>query len=123
MKPFILDSIHNVVQHIYQCYLSGESYMLSCPSYRLLYFEPSLKSIFLQTSNRDQPSEKKELSRTYIFCYADHASQSNNCITSDMITECPSCNATRVESLPISHDEVYRFGYDPKRGVTLEFSN
>ena len=35
----------------------------------------------------------------------------------------PSCNATRVESLPISHDEVYRFGYDPKRGVTLEFSN
>jgi hypothetical protein len=40
-----------------------------------------------------------------------------------MITECPSCNATRVESLPISHDEVYRFGYDPKRGVTLEFSN
>ena len=51
------------------------------------------------------------------------ASQSNNCNTRDMITECPSCNDTRVESLPISHDEVYRFGYNPKRGVTLEFSN
>ena len=51
------------------------------------------------------------------------ASQSNNCNTSDMITECPSCNATRVESLPISHNEVYKFDYDPKRGVTLEFSN
>jgi hypothetical protein len=50
------------------------------------------------------------------------ASQSNNCNTCDMITECPSCNGTEVESLPISHDEVYKFNYDPKRGVTLEFS-
>jgi hypothetical protein len=50
------------------------------------------------------------------------ASQSNNCNTSDMITECPSCNGIKVESLPISHDEVYKFNYDPKRGVTLEFS-
>jgi hypothetical protein len=127
MKPFILDSIHNVVQHIYQCYLSGESYMPLCPSYRLLYFEPSLKSIFLQTSNQDQPSEKKGIVKNIQFLLCGScfwcASQSNNCNTSDMITECPSCNATRVESLPISHDEVYRFGYDPNRGVTLEFSN
>lgn len=50
------------------------------------------------------------------------ASQFDNCDTRHMITECPSCNGTDVESLPISHDEVYKFDYDPKRGVTLEFS-
>jgi hypothetical protein len=27
-----------------------------------------------------------------------------------------------VESIPISYDEVYKFDYNPKRGVTLEFS-
>jgi hypothetical protein len=38
-------------------------------------------------------------------------------------TKCPSCNNnTRVESMPISYDEVYKFDYDPKRGVILKFS-
>jgi hypothetical protein len=34
---------------------------------------------------------------------------------------CPSCSNNRVESLPISYNEVYKFDYNPKRGVTLEF--
>lgn len=50
------------------------------------------------------------------------ASQNNNCDTSHMISECPSCNGTEVESLPIAHEEVYKFNYNPKGGVTLEFS-
>jgi hypothetical protein len=37
-------------------------------------------------------------------------------------TKCPCCDSTRVESIPISYNEVYKFDYDPKRGVTLEFS-
>ena len=28
----------------------------------------------------------------------------------------------RVESIPISDNDVYSFDYDPKRGITLEFS-
>jgi hypothetical protein len=39
-----------------------------------------------------------------------------------VVTECPSCNSNCVESIPISHDEVYTFNHDPKRGVTLGFS-
>jgi hypothetical protein len=39
-----------------------------------------------------------------------------------MITECPCCNSVRLESIPISEKEVYRFDYHPKRGITLEFS-
>ena len=39
-----------------------------------------------------------------------------------MISECPSCNSVRLESMPISEKEVYQFDYHPKRGVTLEFS-
>jgi hypothetical protein len=50
------------------------------------------------------------------------ASQSNNCNLDDMIIGCPSCNSNRVESMPISHDEIYRFDHDPKHGVSLEFS-
>jgi hypothetical protein len=40
----------------------------------------------------------------------------------EVVTKCPICGDDSVESLPISHDEVYSFNYDPKRGVTLGFS-
>jgi hypothetical protein len=37
--------------------------------------------------------------------------------------KCPSCNNDdRLESMPVSYDEVYKFDYDQKRGITLEFS-
>ena len=39
-----------------------------------------------------------------------------------MITGCPCCNSVNLESMPISEEEVYRFDYHPKKGVTLEFS-
>jgi|SRR5215210_1449731 hypothetical protein len=38
-------------------------------------------------------------------------------------TKCPSCNDDdKLESMPISYDEVYKFDYDQKRGIILEFS-
>ena len=40
----------------------------------------------------------------------------------EVVSKCPSCNSSGVESMPISHDEVYTFNHDPKRGVSLEFS-
>jgi hypothetical protein len=49
------------------------------------------------------------------------ASHFNN--IGDMIAKCPSCNSNnKVESIPVPYDEVYKFDYDPKRGVVLEFS-
>jgi hypothetical protein len=38
------------------------------------------------------------------------------------VTKCPSCSGARLESMPIADNEISRFGYDPGRGVTLEFS-
>jgi hypothetical protein len=38
-------------------------------------------------------------------------------------SKCPSCNNDdKLESIPISYDEVYKFDYDQKRGIILEFS-
>jgi hypothetical protein len=34
---------------------------------------------------------------------------------------CPTCNDNRIESLPISYDECYRFEYTPTHEVVLEF--
>jgi hypothetical protein len=34
---------------------------------------------------------------------------------------CNTCNDNRIESLPISYDECYRFEYTPTRGAVLEF--
>ena len=39
-----------------------------------------------------------------------------------IISKCQACNSDRVESMPIADNEIYKFDYDPKRGVTLEFS-
>jgi hypothetical protein len=42
-------------------------------------------------------------------------------MTKETITKCPSCNEENIESLPIAENEKYRFDYDTKRGVTMEF--
>ena len=38
------------------------------------------------------------------------------------VSKCPTCGRANVESMPISHDEIYTFNYDPLHGVTLRFS-
>jgi hypothetical protein len=34
---------------------------------------------------------------------------------------CPSCKNDNIESMPISFDETYKFDYDARSGVILEF--
>ena len=38
------------------------------------------------------------------------------------VTKCPSCTDARLESMPISDNEICKFEYNPVRGVILEFS-
>jgi hypothetical protein len=42
-------------------------------------------------------------------------------MTEETIAKCPRCTGSNVESLPIAQNERYRFHYDTKRGVTMEF--
>jgi hypothetical protein len=35
--------------------------------------------------------------------------------------DCPFCSEGSIESIPIAENENYRFDYDTKRGVTMEF--
>jgi hypothetical protein len=42
-------------------------------------------------------------------------------MTKETIAKCPSCNEGNIESIPIAENEKYRFDYDTKRGVTMEF--
>jgi hypothetical protein len=53
--------------------------------------------------------------RTCFWC----ASYFNNTHTS--VETCPSCNDAKIESMPISFDETYKFDYDSRRGVILQF--
>ena len=39
-----------------------------------------------------------------------------------VVTNCPICGSKKIESMPISHDEVHTSSHDPKHGVTLGFS-
>jgi hypothetical protein len=39
-----------------------------------------------------------------------------------IMDRCPACNNDRLESMPICDKEIYKFGYDPKTEVMLEFS-
>jgi len=39
-----------------------------------------------------------------------------------VVTKCPICGNKNIESMPISHDEVYTLNNDPKRGVIFGFS-
>ena len=95
--------------------------------------------LFLQTSStyRNNIGKGKEIH--FLICEScfwcasllRSNNNNNNYITAGTATNnnyniitkhCPSCSNNRVESIPISYNEVYKFDYNPKRGVTLEFS-
>ena len=40
---------------------------------------------------------------------------------SSSLTKCPSCIEGNMESIPIAKNENYRFDYDTRRGLTIEF--
>jgi hypothetical protein len=82
---------------------------------------------FLQTSRYQDTYKEKEIHflicESCFWCASLLRSNDNNNNNNTTITKyCPSCNNNRVESIPISYNEVYKFDYNPKRGVTLEFS-
>jgi hypothetical protein len=37
------------------------------------------------------------------------------------LAKCPSCIEGNIESVPVAENEEYKFDYDIKRGVTMEF--
>jgi hypothetical protein len=37
------------------------------------------------------------------------------------LARCPSCIDGNIESTPIAENEKYKFDYDTKRGITIEF--
>lgn len=39
----------------------------------------------------------------------------------DKFSRCLICHQDEIESLPLSDDEVYKFDYNSKRGISLEF--
>ena len=38
------------------------------------------------------------------------------------ISECTCCYNVRLDSIPVSYNELCKFDYDTKRGVTMKFS-
>jgi hypothetical protein len=69
-------------------------------------------------------SEQREIAfreRNFLICISCFwcASSLNN--MHNFVDICPSCKNEKVESIPISFDETYKFDYDAGRGVILEF--
>jgi hypothetical protein len=79
---------------------------------------PSLKIKPEITSKKNIVRQKID----FLFCGSCFwcASYFNNYI--QVVTKCPSCSSSNVESMPISNDEVYTFSHNRTRGITLKFS-
>ncbi len=43
-------------------------------------------------------------------------------INKNPVVKCPCSNSIKLDSIPVSHNEVCKFRYDQIRGVTMEFS-
>ena len=69
-------------------------------------------------------SSKKVLDIEFLLCNSCFwcASYYRNSSDKNRITKCPACYSDELESMPISSREVYKFDYNPSKGITLEFS-
>ena len=68
--------------------------------------------------------EKKRIikQKYFLTCKSCLWSSSSYFLSSvDTFSKCPVCHQNGIESLPLSDDEVYKFDYSSKRGVSLEF--
>jgi hypothetical protein len=101
-------------------------------SYQIAVYSGILySSIFLQRkmetmnviSNMELDFEQHNISseRNFLICSSCFwcASYLNN--MHNFVDICPLCKNEKVESMPISFDETYKFDYDAGRGFTLEF--
>lgn len=80
-------------------------------------------NVMLNRKNKSYLEDQDIISngRNFIICRscfwcASHLNNMNRCFEI-----CPSCKDSKVESMPISIEEAYKFDYDASRGVTLEF--
>ena len=51
----------------------------------------------------------------------DDDKNGNNINNTNIISSCPLYDNEKVESMPIANGELYKFDYNSKRGVTVEF--
>jgi hypothetical protein len=66
--------------------------------------------------------EKKEIDRNKsYFLICGSCFWSATCFDQSGIEICPSCMEGKVESMPLSIDEICELQFDERRGVTLEF--
>jgi protein-arginine kinase activator protein McsA len=89
------------------------------------YSATSLSSSFsLDKCGSKRDNLDKILEIRFLLCNSCFwcASYYHNSSDKNRITKCPGCYSDELESMPISSREVYKFDYNPRRGITLEFS-
>jgi len=75
----------------------------------------------IMTKNEMPPKVDFLICQSCLWCASCIFSNVYKGITEQTIVKCPSCTRGDIESLPIAQNERYRFHYDTKRGVTMEF--
>jgi hypothetical protein len=76
----------------------------------------------ITNSNNDNTDAKVVAKIHFVLCELCFWCVSCLNVAKRTVTKCPSCNELRLESIPIFNNEIYKFGYDPKTGMMLEFS-
>ncbi len=76
-------------------------------------------------SNQDNSQVNFLLCTSCFWCASCLSSQMLSSIAaakdSASLARCPSCIDGNIESTPIAENEKYKFDYDTKRGITMEF--
>ena len=74
--------------------------------------------------NANSSNNKAPYKQAIHFLICDSCFWCASCIRLDVtVANCPSCNDGKLEWMPITDNEIYKFNYDPKKGgVLLEFS-
>ena len=108
-------------------YTFDENYIINMINQIMAYRLAQTSAESITTIGHHGPNRNKRISDKIYFllcesCFwsASYLSTSYN-IMKDPITHCPLCNTEKIESMPISDNEEYRFEYNMKQGIMLEF--
>jgi len=76
-----------------------------------------------KNKNTNSSNNKTSYKQAIHFLICDSCFWCASCIRLDVtVAKCPSCNDGKVEWMPVTDNEIYKFNYDAKNGgVVLEF--
>jgi hypothetical protein len=100
---------------------SADTHEIQCDHDHVNFYQ-ARQTLYCEAEGKNNPTEiPSQIQMHMVLCQTCFWCATFLNIDKAPIFKCAYCSSIKLDSIPISDDEACRFGYDPTRGLTMEF--